>query len=135
MNIREKLTIETIEDYVYLQSSLFDAFIKKYPGVKVSKTGYLSVNEKDGFIILNNQEWSFHKHGFGVHFICLSNGVVVDNDREFDKPTLFCARRLFDYLRSVYKSDLEIDSVEEFIFNLQSSGKISKAPENLYKLV
>jgi len=134
MNIKEKLQIETIKDYVSLQTALFDAFLDKYPSVKVSRTGYLSVTEKDGHIILDNKEWLFHKHGDGVHFTCMYNGVLVDNDRKFDKPNLFCARRLCEYLKSLYKSDLEIDFVEEFIFNLLSAGKIEKVPENLYKL-
>ena len=127
------ITIVDIQKFVYLQKSLFFAFAKKYPNVRFG-TAVFIVPEKDGVVIADGDEWSFHKHGAGVAFTRLRDGVIVDNDREFDRPEFFNDWRLMSYLESINNREYEFQEIEDCLLQFKKNGLIYKATDYFYRL-
>lgn len=126
------ITIEDIKKFVDLQTALFNLFIKKYPATKVGVV--LTVPERDGIISLDGDEWSFHKHGAGVRFTRFKDGVIVDNDRKFDRPEFFSEGRLMLYLESINNREYEFQEIEDCLLQFKNNGLLYKATDYFYRL-
>ncbi len=101
MTSEQLLTI--IADFLTLQRALLTAFFNAYTNVRdmrllldFPKSGAVFVDESD-----ERNEWSFSRHGVGLEFRRLKDGVVVDVERAVDEPRLVTAWRLLEYLGSL----------------------------------
>jgi hypothetical protein len=66
--------ISLIHEFIVLQSTLQDEFIKRYPSIKDHK--YLLDFPRQGNINALGTTWSYSKHGVGIMF--KNSGIVVD---------------------------------------------------------
>lgn len=87
--------------FVELQKKLVASFILSHPHVKDMK--WLLDFPKRGSIVVNNEQWSFIKHGAGLRFQRTSCNpkLVVDVHAAFDDPEVVDEWRLQQYVESL----------------------------------
>jgi len=96
-------TIRTlIRDFVTAQSALLRIFSKNREG-------------RSGKIVFNGVNWKWQKHGAGVAFTNLSNGVVVDAHKHIDKPNYIDAWRLAYYMETHGTTEILVNDVVQSI--------------------
>lgn len=55
------------------------------------------IKDRVGVISFLDSQWAYNKHGCGIRFERDTDGLIVDNDRHFDKPYLFDCWRIEQY--------------------------------------
>jgi hypothetical protein len=104
----DEIMLNKIRQLTELQRELLLGFKKAYPWVK----DYENMFDvpKHGNLIVIGQDWQFTKHGVGLKFERLVDGLLVDMHKYFDKPELFDASRVkhFLYSYSIRPTEREI---------------------------
>jgi hypothetical protein len=100
-------TLKKIRELVILQHDLSKEFFDRY--VKLYGYQGLLFAPKHGEINAGGFKWKFTKHGGGVYFSRLNDGLVVDMHKYIEVPDLFDAWRLKQFLKSYGKQLSEED--------------------------
>jgi hypothetical protein len=87
-----------IRAFVVLQSRLLAAFREAYPDV--ADWPLLLDCPKSGELMVRGENWTFRKHGTGLHFSNAA-GIVVDMHRALPDAGVFDAWRVLLYLESI----------------------------------
>ncbi len=97
-SIKSAEAVQIISEFVKLQNNLNLAFRQIYPNVTKS----FSANcPRQGLLSLQEEKWTFDKHGVGVYFQSEKSYIVVDIHSGFvDYPQAFDAWRLVQYFES-----------------------------------
>lgn len=84
-----------IIEFIELQTRLVNQFRISFPEVK--DLNYLLDCPKTGVIYLNEEKWSFQRHGAGLEFKLNSLGTIVDVHKWLLHPEYFDEWRLEEY--------------------------------------
>ncbi|AFY57985.1 hypothetical protein Riv7116_5616 [Rivularia sp. PCC 7116] len=97
-SIKTSPAVQIISEFVKLQNNLNCTFRQIYPNVIKS----FSANcPRQGLLSLQEEKWTFDKHGVGVYFQSEKSYTVVDIHAGFvDYPQAFDAWRLVQYFES-----------------------------------
>ena len=99
---------EALRQYVALQKKMSGLLFEKYGA---PKDRFLANVPPSGMLTLEECAWSFQKHGVGVTFTDLSNGVVVNAHQHIECcPECFDTWRLAIYFESRNVRALNIGS-------------------------
>ncbi|MEO1429296.1 MAG: hypothetical protein AAFV71_09580 [Cyanobacteria bacterium J06633_8] len=97
-SIKASRAVQIISEFVKLQNNLNLAFRQIYPNVIKS---FCANCPRQGLLSLQEEKWTFDKHGVGVYFQSEKSYVVVDIHAGFvDYPQAFDAWRLVQYFES-----------------------------------
>lgn len=105
------MLIDEIKKFVRYQNVLCGAFFLEYPGLKDFRC-HLDFPRK-GYLKVNNEDWSFRRHGLGILFERYNKvpNIKIDVTNFIDNPNIFDTWRLSIYLNSIgyyaYDSILE----------------------------
>lgn len=97
-SIKSAEAVQIISEFVELQNNLNCEFRQIYPNVTKS----FSANcPRQGLLSLQEEKWTFYKHGVGVYFQSEKSYIIVDIHSGFvDYPRAFDAWRLVQYFES-----------------------------------
>lgn len=97
-SIKSAEAVQIISEFVELQNNLNLEFRQIYPNVTKS----FSANcPRQGLLSLQEEKWTFDKHGVGVYFQSEKSYTIVDIHAGFvDYPQAFDAWRLVQYFES-----------------------------------
>lgn len=100
--------LNKVRQLIELQHKLFFDFKKTYPSVK-DYENMLDV-PKHGNLTVTGENWKFTRHGVGLKFERLADGLLVDMHKYVNKPELFDAWRVKHFLLAfnIYLSEKEI---------------------------
>ena len=115
--------------FFQLQNELVEALFKAYPMAKDTK--WLLDFPKSGRVQINDDVWSFSKHGAGIKFFMdgVNASKIVDVHNNISCPELADTWRLSQYLSLDDESQLRV-----FLNNMVLSGELEKVSDKLYRL-
>lgn len=116
--------------FIRLQEILIKTFFIAYPGIK--DFDFLLDFPKKGTVFVNDEEWSFIKHGKGVRFLIRNDQKerVVDINDNIKKTRIINIWRL-----SQYFSLSNNDEIKELLDEMVESGILQKISEKQYELI
>ena len=122
--------IEKIRAFVRLQVALVSALKSMLGGQDWT---LLVGVPKAGVVNIDDDEWSYQRHGVGIRFE--RRGVVVDANRHLDQdPGLFDVGRLVEFLQTdsdpvLVRAEpvaLDFTSVSELLDELEADGRVQR---------
>ena len=115
--------------FFILQNELINALFNAYPMAK--DVEWLLDFPKNGYVHINEDVWSFSRHGKGIRFFKEGSqiGKVVDVHNNISYPELVDIWRLSQY----FLLDDE-NQLKEFLNNMVISGELEKISDKLYRL-
>jgi hypothetical protein len=136
--------IEHMRKFVAIQTGLIHALCDSRGGLEQSGLDRIP---RAGSLVLDDNEWYFHKHGSGVSFKAKKDGTVIDAHVEtIEAPDAIDAWRLFQYFESIGVSCVECCStsrhdvtserqIEAMLAPLLEEGRLIALKRNgLYRL-
>ncbi|MBD2773022.1 DUF6896 domain-containing protein [Iningainema tapete] len=130
--------VAIILEFIEIQNSLLKAFREKYSQIIDWK--YLLDSPRSGYILAQNEEWKFQRHGVGICFTGQKSGKVVDVHVGMSEyPTAFDVWRLCQYFESIgiekighLSKDFDVtdeDGIEELFNCLLQDGLIAESEQ------
>jgi hypothetical protein len=103
----KKEILERVKELIRMQDALSRRFIENHLGSRGLENLLFAPNH--GEINADGFQWKFTKHGGGVLFSRIGDGLTVDMHKHLDNPKIFDAWRLRQFLESfgIYFSEEE----------------------------
>lgn len=111
-----------IKVFISTQEKLIKVLLNEHPEC----TNYILLFNlpKYGKIKVDDSYWNFKKHGAGVEFSSVDDGVIVDVCEHIDQANLFDEWRLSLYLESIHK---EAFKLKDELSDLCESGQVQRS--------